>query len=137
MTKEQLRAYRDIRLEFEALKELIQRVEATRYDLRAQNLDGMPRGGSTPSSSVEDNVIKYDALLGKYEKKKADLVAALLEIEEAMDSLSDPLQRAVVRHYYAEGMTWEEVCVAINYSRSQTHRIHAAALEALRGESTE
>jgi hypothetical protein len=36
-----------------------------------------------------------------------------------------------MRHRYLEGLTWEKVCVEMNYSWRQTHNIHARALDKL------
>lgn len=132
MTKEQLRAYRDIKLERDKLALMIEEVEAVLYSPRSQRLDGMPRGGSAPGSIVEEAAIKHAELLERYQRKVAEWLTALVEIENTIERLEDPKERAVLRLYYAQGLTWEEVCVAVNYSWRQTHRIHAKALKALR-----
>ncbi len=131
MTKEQLRAYRDIKLERDRLSTLIEEVEAVLYSPRSPKLDGMPRGGSAPGSLVEEAAIKHAELLEKYRRKVAELSAALVEIENAIEVL-EPRERTLIRLYYVQGLTWEEVCVAMNYSWRQIHRIHAKALEALK-----
>lgn len=131
MTKEQLRAYRDIKLERDKLATMIEEVEAVLYSPRSQRLDGMPRGGSAPSSLVEEAAIKHTELLERYRQKVSELSSALVEIENAIEVL-EPRERTLVRLYYAQGLTWEEVCVAMNYSWRQVHRIHAKALERLK-----
>ena len=131
MTKEQLRAYRDIKLERDKLATMIEDVESVLYSPRASKLDGMPHGGSAPGSIVEEAAIKHTELLEKYRRKVTELSAALVDIENAIEVL-DPRERTLIRLYYAQGLTWEEVCVAMNYSWRQIHRIHAKALEALR-----
>lgn len=134
MTKEQLRAYRDIKLEKDKLAAMVEEVEAVLYSPRSPNLSGMPRGGSTPGSLVEEAAIKHAELLERYQRKVTEWISSLVEIENAIEKLEDPKERAVLRLYYAQGLTWEEVCVAVNYSWRQTHRIHARALKALRTE---
>ena len=131
MTKEQLRAYRDIKLERDKLSTMIEEVEAVLYSPRSQRLDGMPRGGSAPGSLVEEAAIKHTELLERYRQKVVELSAALVEIENTIEVL-EPRERTLIRLYYAQGLTWEEVCVAMNYSWRQVHRIHAKALEALK-----
>lgn len=132
MTKEQLKEYRSIKLERDRLADMIKELEAVLYSPRSQRLDGMPRGGSSPGSMVEGAVIKHTELLDRYEQKVLELSKALVEIEEAIEVL-EPRERTLIRLHYAEGLTWEEVCVAMNYSWRQVHRIHAKALETLRG----
>lgn len=132
MTKEQLKTYRFIKLEHDHLEGLLTRLECTLYGPRSQRLDGMPRSGSAePGSAVEDAAIKHAAVLEKYQQKVAELAVALAEIENAIEGL-DPRERTLVRLYYAEGMTWEEVCVAMSYSWRQIHRIHGQALQKLK-----
>lgn len=131
MTKEQLKEYRSIKLERDRLVDMIKELEAVLYSPRSQRLDGMPRGGSSPGSMVEDTVIKHTELLDRYHQKARDLSKALVEIEEAIEVL-EPRERTLIRLHYAEGLTWEEVCVVMNYSWRQVHRIHAKALETLR-----
>lgn len=131
MTKEQLRAYRDIKLERDKLALMIEEVEAVLYSPRSQRLDGMPRGGSAPGSLVEEAAVKHTELLERYRQKVAELSAALVEIENAIEVL-DSRERTLVRLYYIQGLTWEEVCVDMSYSWRQVHRIHAKALEILK-----
>lgn len=132
MTKEQLRTYRGIKLERDKLAAMIQEVEAVMYSPRAPKLDGMPHGGSAPGSVVEEAATKHAELLEKYRRKVEELSAALVEIENAIETLNDSTERAVLRLYYAQGLTWEEVCVATCYSWRQIHRIHARALATLK-----
>lgn len=131
MTKEQLRAYRDIKLERDQLKDMIEELEGRIYAPRAQQLDTVPSDTHQPHSAVESAAIKHTELLARYEAKMAELDEALADIEAAIDTLS-PRERTLIRLYYAQGLTWEEVCVEMNYSWRQIHRIHGAALAALK-----
>lgn len=131
MTKEQLRAYRDIKLERDKLKDLLDELEGSIYSFKSPRMDGMPSGNGQPGNPVESAAIKHQDLLARYEAKAAALDEALTEIEKAIDTLSSR-ERTLIRLYYAQGLTWEEVCVAMNYSWRQIHRIHSGALKALR-----
>ncbi len=131
MTKEQLKAYRAIKLERDKLAAMVEELEGTLYGPKAQRLDGLPRGGSGTSSAVEDAAIKHAELLGKYQQKMAELCDALAEIEKAIETL-EPRERTLIRLHYAQGLTWEQVCVAMSYEWAQIHRIHAKALEKLK-----
>lgn len=137
MTKEQLKEYRSIKLERDRLADMIKELEAVLYSPRTSRLDAEPRGGSSPGSPVETAAIKHAELLDRYEQKVLELSKALVEIEEAIEVL-EPRERTLIRLHYAEGLTWEEVCVAMNYSWRHVHRIHAKALETLKSkEATE
>lgn len=133
MTKEQLKAYRSIKLERDKLITMIEELEAEMQSPRSQKLDGMPRGGSAPVSAVETLVVKHTELIECYQQKAAELTQAVKEIENAIEVL-DHRERTLIRLHYIQGMTWEEVCVAMSYSWKQIHRIHAKALSLLKGE---
>ncbi len=131
MTKEQLKAYRGLKLERDRLLVMIEELEAQMRSPRSQRLDGMPRGGSASSSVVENLVVKHTELVDRYRQKVADLTRATEEIEDAIEVL-ESRERTLIRLHYIQGLTWEEVCVAMTYSWRQVHRIHAKALEALK-----
>lgn len=131
MTKAQLKTYRDLKLERDNLVEMITELETILYGPKAQRQDGMTRNPSLVSLTVENTAIKLDELLKVYTAKVAELSAALVEIENAIETLP-PRERILIRLHYAKGLTWEEVCIAMSYSWRQVHRIHAKALEALK-----
>lgn len=99
MTKEQLKAYRDIKRELSELKALMRETE--RLDL--------------------------DELRLLYVNKCNELTAALRKIEQAIETL-EPTERTLMRLRYIEGRHWQDICLRIHYSWAQTHRIHAQAL---------
>ena len=98
-------------------------------DPKSANLDGMPKspGSGDPLASI---ATKRQALLKRYHEKLDELDAALLTVEDMIDGL-EPGERKLMRHRYIDGLTWEEVCVAIGYSWRQTHNIHAKCLDKL------
>lgn len=53
------------------------------------------------------------------------------DIDRALAGLSDPDEQRLLRLRYVEGWSWTKVSLAIHYSRSQTKRIHARALDHL------
>ena len=130
MTKEQLRAYRSIKLERDKLKEMLEEFEATMYDPATQKLSSQPRGGSGVSDPTGSAAQKHKRLITQFEKKVSELDDAMLEIEKAIEPLR-PTERTLIRLYYMQGQTWEEVCVSMSYSWSQIHRIHAGVLDKL------
>lgn len=131
MTKEQLRAYRAIRLERDKLLDMLGELETTIYSPTIPKLDPAPGGGRNGASPVEIAATKHDELRTRYLQKVAELEDAMAKIEAAILVL-DPTERTLVRLYYIKGKTWEEVCVEMSYSWRQVHRIHAKALEKLR-----
>lgn len=123
--KIKLLSYLDIKAERQQIQREIDRLA----DPRGANLDGMPRG-SAGGDAMAGIVAKRDALRKKYEAKLADLTDAQTEIEELIDGL-EPKASRLMRCRYIEGLSWEKVCVAINYAWAQTHRLHSDTLNKL------
>jgi RNA polymerase sigma factor (sigma-70 family) len=133
LTKEQLKEYKHIKHERDNLATMIKELEATMYSPRGTLLDGMPHGGGGNGSPIESMAAKHDELLGIYQEKVAELTAKLQTIEAAIEPLA-PRERTLLRLYYINGLTWEQVCVAMNYGWTQVHRIHGRALRELKKE---
>ena len=105
MTKEQLRNYQPMKREQRQIEQ------------RLRNLERRPES--------DQEILR--PLRECYTKKLEELVAAQLEIEEAIKTL-DPTERDLVRLRYIDGLSWYKIMRTINYSEQQTHRIHARAL---------
>jgi len=133
VTKERLKAYREMKKEKDHLEQKIKALEWEKYSPRSQRLDGMPRGGSGENYAVEEQIDRGDELLALLTEKKKTLAAALVEIEHAIEALA-PRDRHLVRLHYIDGLTWEQVAVEMGYSWRQVHRIHGDALEKLKKE---
>jgi len=128
--KKRLKSYRAIQREREHLQKEIDRVEETLDGLKSPSWDGMPHGSGV-SDPVLQAVEQYDALLGRYRAQEAALATALVEVETLIAGLDNPTERDLLRYRYIDGLTWEEVCVAINYQWSRTHELHSIILEKL------
>lgn len=131
MTKERLRKYQSIKKEREQLRQKIEEVEAALYYPKIQQLTGMPGSGQKEGNPQEALAIHHIELQEKYNAKQEELAAEQLAIEEAIDSL-DPNRRMLLRYRYIDGLKWEEICVRLNYSWTQTHYHHGEALKQLR-----
>lgn len=129
MTKERLRNYAILKEERNQLRRQLEELEAALYYPKIQRLNGMP---SAPSkeNTLELMVARHAELQEKYEAKIAEMNAEMFLIEEAIEALN-PTARMLLRYRYLECLKWEEVCVKMNYSWMQTHRIHANALKQL------
>lgn len=105
------------------------KLEARRTAPGTSKWDGMPRGGGG-GDVMADGLAQKEALTRRYICKVEALEKAQLAIEVLIDVL-DPVERKLMRHRYLDGLTWEKVCVEMNYSWRQTHNIHARALDKL------
>jgi len=64
-----------------------------------------------------------------YNRQWDELIDERIRLESAIAKLSDPVECAILGYKYIDGLTWEQVCVKINYSWRQIHRQHASALK--------
>lgn len=133
MTKEQverqLNSYSQIRLERRQLLNRIIVLESRLTGSGTSGLDGMPHGSSS-GDSLARGTVALVTLRDLYKAKEVELAQAMLDIEQMIDSL-DPIERLVARYRYIDGLRWKSICVKINYSWRQTHRIHDGLLEKL------
>ena len=125
-----MKSYANLKEECEQLRRQLDELEATLYYPKIQRLNDMP---SSPSkeNTLELMVARHIELQERYEAKITEMTKEMLLIEEAIDAL-EPTARMLLRYRYLDGLKWEEVCVRMNYSWMQTHRIHANALNQLR-----
>lgn len=128
--KQKLHSYNAIRHECKQIVDQLKALETAATSPRIQALDGMPHG-SGGGDAMAGIVAELVQLEEKYKDKLHRLHAAMAEVEDMIDSLEDPVERQVLRCRYIEGLIWEEICVKLNYSWSQTHRHHGAALDKL------
>lgn len=126
IAKERLKQYLPLQKEVKQLELRLEEMESTMYCPRIPGGDGMPRASGV-SDPTERIVQQKDAIWNQYTAKRERLTAMLVEIEDTMEVLT-PTERMLVRYKYMDGLTWEEVCVAMAYSWAHIHRIHSAAL---------
>lgn len=77
-------------------------------------------------SDVLTEYTNYATLL---DEKVAELIDMQIDIEKAIRRLPGRLERDVLRGYYIEGKTWEQVADDVGKSVRQVSRIHVRALE--------
>ena len=127
--KQRLNSYQHVRMERRQLLDQIMRLEAKLTAPGAQNMDGMPHGSGT-GDALARGVAKLADLRDLYSAKKVEVIQAQIDIEHLIEHL-DPIERVIARYRYIEGMHWEQICVKINYSWRQTHRIHSGLIDKL------
>ena len=132
MTKERLRNYQNIKKERQQIRHQLEELEAALYYPKVQRLTGMPSNHGAEVNPQEELAIRHIELQDKYNAKLEELYAEQLAIEQAIETL-DVVKRQLLRYRYIDGLTWEEVCIRMNYSWKQVHRLHGAALQELKG----
>jgi len=140
--KERLRHYKHMKQELGRQRERLERL-CSSLELPAHGeYNALRPSGKREMEAKSNKGYHEDRLadgmdrLFKLENKILDSINWLnnetLEIETAIQGLSDPMQREIMRLRYIEGEKWENICVLISYEWAQTHRMHGIALQKLR-----
>lgn len=127
MTKQELKNYVVLDKEVNHLEERIQRLENSLISPKIQLISDMPKGGGLEDTG--DKIAKLMDLKALYNERWDKLISERLRIEKAINGLKEPIERLLMSLKYIDGMTWEEVCVKINYSWRQVHYLHKRALK--------
>lgn len=125
MTKYELRQYRDISREIEQLRE--QQAGLIRL---VKEHDGQPRG-----SGISDPTGKAGATMATISSRIDDLLVRLLELRNEIERVIEhlpPRERMLMRYYYIDCMTWEQVAERMHYSVRRVMQIHGNALQKLK-----
>lgn len=129
MNKETLRNYRWLRLNMKKLEDRVLEIE-TAITKQTSVISGTPRG-STESDKLSAGVVRLCEAKEKLLEKQLEATEAIIEIEEAIEKL-DERGKCLMRLYYIDGCTWEEVCCIMNYSWTQIHHYHREYLSKLK-----
>lgn len=130
MTKVDLQGYKHREWEMRHLEGIIQELRERIESPTAVALTGMPRADSDVPDRMAENVAKLGDLLGRYNAIWDEKIELQHRIEDAIAEL-EPLEQALIRMRYIDGMNWERICVDLCYSWKQIHRIHRRALASL------
>lgn len=130
MNSDKLSKVRETYKEYKELKDKIREYESMRISPRiavygAERVQTSMRGDIQP-----DTIAKVDRLLVVYNTRLQECAELIIEFEQALEVLTKR-QRRLLRHYYTEDMTWEQVCFAMDLSWSSLHRLRRAALAKL------
>lgn len=130
ITKYDLRKYRIIRAEVKQLEEQIEELELSMIVPGCHVMTGMPAYHSTDHDKIGNIIAKASRLRSLYLDKMNKLLDTQAEIESALDGLDREEQR-LIRLYYFNDYTWEEVAVQMDYTWRHIHRLHKKILEKL------
>ncbi|MCR4442158.1 MAG: sigma factor-like helix-turn-helix DNA-binding protein [Peptococcaceae bacterium] len=125
MTKEQLRQYRYLKKEIILLEEEIEKLRASL--LAPPKPDGLPKSNYAVDRTA-NTIAKIVDLEKKLQEVINDYIAVRTQIEKSIESLQSD-ERLIIRYRYVEGMSWEEIAVAMNYTYRHVTRMHGWALK--------
>lgn len=134
MDAEKLRRVRDAYKERKQLAEKIKEFDAMRISPRITAYGG-ERVQTSPKGDIQpETIAKLDALIAVYRKKLNECVELILEFETALEGLKGR-DRRIMRLYYIDGKTWEQVCVEVDVSWVHLHRVRKKIMEKMCGEA--
>lgn len=126
MNKKDLSKYYYITLEIRDLEERIQEVQST--IIGSSKLTGMPHG-TKKSDPVNKTAELLVTLKNKLEKRKAEAMVKLIQIEEYISEIEDSEVRLIFSKRYIELKKWEQIADELYMSLSTVHRKHSNYLE--------
>lgn len=136
MDKENLKNYLALMKEAKYIKSRIEQLEDDAKNLKVFVADGMPR-----SSSIRDSIGEVIANIEDLRTKGLHIyvesLQELCKIEKVIDSLTNETERLLMRKRYIEGKHWADICVELNYSWKQIHRIHSRILKKIAKDDTQ
>ena len=129
MTKERLRRYIWLKQECRQLEAYLNRTMNDMAAVSSPRLTGMPK--PTEPKTLDEIVIRYEEIAAKYEKRLKQYQKETLAIEKAVESVTDPRLRLLLRYKYFDGYKWETIADLMQYELSWIYRLHGQALQEL------
>jgi DNA-directed RNA polymerase specialized sigma24 family protein len=127
MDKKELKDFLKMSIELARTEEKIKELRIKLEKPESQFLSDMPKGGERKDFTDDiDSLIELQEFYSRWAKK---LTAKQIRIETAIQSLSDSVERAVLGYRYIDGLTWEQICIKMNYSYRNVHYVHSSALK--------
>lgn len=114
-----IRIKKQIKAEYDELDELVTLI-------KSPNMDGMP---SAPNPTDLSNfVVRKEAIFARISSNISRMEAALKEINDALDRMTNENERTVLILRYKKGMTFEKVAEEMDYTWRHILNIHGNAL---------
>ena len=123
--KEYLKGYGDAVKQMQRYAEKITEMRLNRIGATIK-IDGMPHAHN--ASDLSSYAAKLDEMEHKYLRERYKRMVKCKEITDRIEMLSDEDEKDVLVYRYVRLMKWEDICVKMNRSWKQIHRIHARAL---------
>lgn len=112
-----------------AAKRIEEEIERLRLDKMLPSLimDDMPHAHD--QKDLSDYMAKMDELEHKLIDARYGRIKLYMQIFTDVEKMEDETEKAVLTYRYLRGYTWEQICVKMEYSWKQIHRIHGKALK--------
>ena len=124
--KEYLKSYKILCDKLKSLEDQLQSLRELEQSAKIQKISDMPKG--CKQSDLSDYIVKIEVVYTKIVRLRSECIERKLEIENRIADMEDGIEADILRKRYLEFKSWEEICVELNYSWRQTHRLHSNAL---------
>lgn len=128
MTKDELKRYKYIGDEIVQLRQEIDRLRDDLMSPSGKVITWAP-GAPKQDDKFAEVMARMDELEHELKEKLDECVKLRLKIEKAINSVSEPLPRILLRGKYIQGKTWDEVGGQAGYSPSHARRICEEAIK--------
>lgn len=137
MTKQRLASYVSLKTEMENQLERLERLK-NEAEIPAIRQGNGSQHTQARGDRMERAIVRYMEYEERIAPKVESIKAEMLEIEEAIDAVADPLEREVLRLRYIDGeysghVAWKEVALRLFGDNDErhllaAHRLHGRAL---------
>ncbi len=128
----------DIKKRLNRLKKIPERLQEIKREIEylesnpiaSQQFENQPRNNSNRNTAEDRTIHTIDRL----SELKVEFKACLdeqKEMTQAIESLSDPLDNMVIRLFYINGNSWDEVARSLRVAKSTLQRSRTRAMEEL------
>lgn len=128
----------DIKRRLNRLKKMPKRLQEIKREIEylesnpiaSQQFENSPRSNSNRNTAEDRTINTVDRLA----ELKAEFKACLdeqKEMTQAIESLSEPLDNLVIRLFYINGNSWDEVARSLRVSKATIQRARTRAIEEL------
>ncbi len=90
--------------------------------MKGSSLNAMPSAKGTPSSPVEEFVLKVERLTEKLNKKRSELVTETERIEAYIESIEDDEVRIIARARFIDNKDYEDIGDEVHMHRTTVAR---------------
>jgi DNA-directed RNA polymerase specialized sigma subunit len=126
MNKREFKDYEKICINILRLENDIEEL-ITQAEKCTTELSDMPKGNNN-KSRLEEYVVAIDELKGELIEERRELIQQRQKIEAVIKVLPER-EKCLMRLKYIDCLSWEEICVKMNYSWRQIHYIHSDCLK--------
>lgn len=131
MEKSELKQYRILAMEVQQLREQLAALESSLYSPKGQRFTSTPRVPSGERSTMDGAVDRHIRLETLYRENLAEKEAQQLAVEQAIMSLGNAAERAVMRERYIKGRAWSFIIREMakqGICERDVYRLHGQAL---------